>query len=82
MLTKPQVRAISRALLTTMLPDGTVEDRADLVRGLSDDDCPRVLSAILELCEEVLSRSVDSVAELESSLQDICLAQDEADRDC
>lgn len=78
-LTKFQVRAISRALLTTMLPDGTLEDRADLVHGLSKEDFPRVLLTVLELSEEMLSRAVDSPSELESSLQDICVTDEEAD---
>ncbi len=61
------------ALLSTLLPDGAVEDRETLLQRVEGEDCRRLLVIALELLEEVLANAVDSPVALELSLRSTAL---------
>jgi len=74
------LRALARALLTTVLPDGTIEERVDLLRGLDTDDGRPLVLAMLDLVENWIATCMDSPELIEQSLQYICLSDDEDGR--
>jgi hypothetical protein len=74
-MTAPEVRDLARALATTLLPDGALEDRNALLWSIPDHAYRDVMSRVLELAEELLASltSADEVDHLEQTLQRLCV---------
>lgn len=75
MLTSVYSRQIARALATTLLPEGSFEDRSAILDSIPDLHCRQVLSYVLLLAEELLASTTDGVGvdDLERTLKTVCL---------